>query len=608
MMDMSDELAQELRELFLTEAGDLLDQTEGQFLNLEKYPEDMSIVESLFRFFHNMKGSSKAVGMDSFSEFTHHVENLLVQIKKKEMPVNAEVISILLDCCDRLKNNLTMLREGLDQQINNSDLNQRIELCIEKKGKMETSSHSHSDHSNATPANHFEDQNLSRDGHINELEEEIKVFEKTVDDVFSVLEVQDKVCPPEQSLEKSASQKNDPNVLSMDNKKQEEFIRISLKKIDDLVNYFGEQVILQSSLEYAKTDLKRNTDLLEKTIGQLSKITYDLQQTAISLRMISIKTLFSKMERIVRDVSKILEKKITLHKTGEDSELDKTILEAILDPLTHMVRNSVDHGIETPEERKKAGKDEAGNIYIDAFQRGGLFYIQVTDDGKGLDRDKILKKAIEAGIADSKKDYSDQDIYNMIFHSGLTTKDKTTEISGRGVGMDVVKSSIEKMKGSCTIASTLGKGSTFTIRLPQSLAIFNGLIVRVGHDHYVVPNADIFEVIKFNPSSCRKMGDEEVFEFKEQVINIVDLRTLYKTPADTRGDSTYMLVVSFRDKLYGLKVDELLKQQRIVYKNVGPDVKKTKGVVGGTILGDGKVALILSPYELLAKINNKKVA
>ena len=389
-------------------------------------------------------------------------------------------------------------------------------------------------------------------------------------------------------------------------KKKEEYIRISLDKIDEMVNYFGEQVILQSTLEYAKEDLEANADLIRRTISQLSKITYDLQQTAISLRMVSIKTLFSKLERIVRDGSKSLGKEIEFVKYGDDCELDKNIMESIIDPLTHMVRNSVDHGIELPDDRAMSEKPRQGKVEMKAYPRGGFFYIEINDDGKGLDRDKIIEKAIAKKLIPVNHGLPDSEIYNLIFMSGFSTKENATELSGRGVGMDVVKTAIESLKGTCTIHSTPGQGTSFVIRLPQSLAIFNGMIVRINQNRYVLPNSDVLEIIPYIESQSRLLENRRIMDFKGEVIQLIDMVSTFKVMKNenilSENEEPTVLVVAHNQKKYGLVVNELFSQQRVVHKNIGVEVKKVKGISGGTILGDGKVALIIAPGELIANI------
>ncbi len=590
-MSSDEEFYAEIREFFLLEASDLLESTESCFLDLEKNPHDKEIIQSIFRLVHNIKGSAKSVGLNSLAEFAHQVENVLAKIRADELPLNDDVISLLLKANDRIRENVEALKEDSNNQLDNSDLTAEIEALL--SGKVKSSS--------VSPPSKAPEKSLGEilveDAGV-ALEDVEKAVKYQESKIGEILVDQGKVSP--EKLEESVNKQ-----IKVNRKKPEEYIRIALSKIDEMVNYFGEQVILQSTLEYAKEDLVKNRELIQKTITQLSKITYDLQQTTISLRMVSVKTLFAKLERAVRDSAKMVGKEVVFHKSGEEFELDKNILESIIDPLTHMVRNAVDHGLESPDERERVGKDRVGNVWLNIYPRGGYFYIEVKDDGKGLDREKILQKALDKGII-SHPNLSDQEIYNLIFRSGFSTKEKTTELSGRGVGMDVVKTSIEALKGTCYIDSTPGAGSCFTIRLPQTLAIFNGIVFEVGGHNYVVANSDVIEIVPYVEELVRYVEGGAITDVKGEVIEVVDLEKILRAPKEKKCEEfkePSMLIVNYKGKKYGLKVDRLVMQQRIVHKPVGYEVKKVQGVTGGTILGDGQVALILSPSEVLSVVH-----
>lgn len=593
-MNDDDAFYAEIREFFLIETKDLLESTESCFLDLEKDPKNEDIVQSIFRLVHNIKGSAKSVGLNSLSEFAHHLENILVKIRNKEMEVSSDIASILLESNDRIKANIEALQEDVNTVLDNSDMIEKIEAILLGENSSVVIE---------------ETEKVIEKNIINENLGTILIQENKVsaEDVAKAAKYQESKIGEILVDQGKLSEESLQDALSRQKKvpvKSEEYIRISLNKIDEMVNYFGEQVILQSTLEYAKDDVTQNQDLIQKTVSQLSKITYDLQQTAISLRMVSIKTLFSKLERIVRDSSKSLNKQIEFHKNGEDCELDKNILESIIDPLTHMVRNSVDHGIESCDERVMSGKEEVGNVWLNAYPRGGYFYIEIKDDGQGLDKEKILKKALEKGIIKDAS-ISDSEIYDLIFRSGFSTKETATELSGRGVGMDVVRSSVEKLKGNCYIDSTPGEGSSFTIRLPQTLAIFNGMIIKVNGFQYVVANSDVVEVVPYDHKKSRKISSGAVIDIKGEVVEIIDLNSFLKVRSDVDCDEILepsLLIVNYKNKKYGLTVDRLVAQQRVVHKPVGVEVREVKGITGGTILGDGKVSLILSPSELLAHI------
>jgi two-component system, chemotaxis family, sensor kinase CheA len=681
-----DSFLREIKEAFIVEAMDNVQQTESYFLRLEKDPNDPAILEAIFRLAHNLKGGSKSVGFDGLSEFFHKFENLLCALKKGDLKISSEIIDLLLQINDRINENLEILSQNNDENIDNLDLKEKIIEALNSNQESESEFEPtcnisdtsdveeipQTDYENESTFNNQEsnnNENLSthlekneetssekpfiNEDLLKELESEIKeeknkslknneekdeeIFNNsntdTYEDLGTIL-IKEKIVSPddvekaaemqqrkigeilvaegkakqsdiETALDKQAS-------LKAKTKKPEEYIRINLNKIDNLLDYFGEQLILQSTLEFAKNNVVENEDLILKTITQLNKITYDLQQNAISLRMLSVKNVFGKMERIVRDTSRNLNKKIEFIVSGENHELDKTIVDSIVDPLTHMVRNAVDHGIEaTSEERIKAGKPEYGRVWLNAYHKGGFFNIEIKDDGKGLDKNRILEKAIKNGLIKPNHNLKDEEIYNLIFESGFSTKEKATEVSGRGVGMDVVKHSVNKLKGTCSLSSNPGKGSTFLIKLPLTLAIFNGMIIEENSEVFIFPNSDIEEAIVVKKDQIRELNNhEKIFKFNDEVISAVKLSSImpiglknrFKKPQenDNTAKTNYSaLITSHKGRRYAILVDELMSQQRIVLKNLGKEIENLPGVAGGTILGNGKVALILETSGLL---------
>lgn len=610
-MENDDEFYDELQEFFLIETHERLEKIEQSFLDLEHNldnSETNKIINTIFGFCHDVKGSSKSIGFHALSHLAHHLETILVSIKNKEIPLSEEIASLLLSSNDRIKDNLRQLTQDKKAEINNDDFIGQLNAYIQKSESVELSE-----------AHDKEDKCQNEDETITEtvdvLDEERPLGEILVDDHKVSPEDIERAAKYQQSKigEILVDQgKIDSQILNdslskqkKSSQKSDEYIRISLSKIDEMVNYFGEQVILQSTLEYAKDNIDTNKDLMIKTITQLSKITHDLQQTAISLRMVSIKTLFSKLERVSRDCSKETGKQIVFHKSGEECELDKNILEGITDPLIHMIRNAVDHGIESSDDRMKQDKTPEGNIWLRAYPRSGYFYIEIQDDGQGLNKEKILQSALESKLI-KDTNISDSAAWELIFRTGLSTRNEATELSGRGIGMNIVKNAIEKLKGTCTIESLAGKGTLFTIRLPQTLAIFNGMIIMVNGFRYIIANSDVIEVIPYVPSAIRRINENAVLDVKGDVIELIDLCQFLKVNSDEKDpehlDPT-ILIVTHKNMKYGFKIDGIIAQQRIVYKAVGTEIKKVKGITGGTILGDGRVALILSPGELLANLH-----
>lgn len=372
-----------------------------------------------------------------------------------------------------------------------------------------------------------------------------------------------------------------------------ETVRVDRDRLDKMINQIGELVIGTSMVE--QDWFRFHPDMESSALVQLGKIVRDLQEMSLSLRMVPIAASFQKMTRIVRDLSHRLGKQIQLETEGEDTELDKTVVDQIGDPLLHMVRNSVDHGIETPEERIAVGKSPEGTICLKAYHQGGNFIIEIQDDGRGLDRDRILRKAIERGIVSENDDLSDEDVYGLIFEAGFSTAEQVTDVSGRGVGMDVVRRNVEALQGSISIRSPKGKGCRMIVRLPLTLAILDGLLVRVSNDSYVVPLLSVVESIKPNSNDVQKvLARGEVITLRGEIVPLLRLdRILNLQREHGTGDDGLLVIVEDQGRKYALVVDELLGQQQVVIKNLETNFQKVPGVAGATILGDGRVALIL---------------
>ncbi len=346
-------------------------------------------------------------------------------------------------------------------------------------------------------------------------------------------------------------------------------------------------------------NLKTNITQFRNTAQILGRLTGDLQEGVMTIRMVPISQLFSRFPRLVRDLTKTLKKEINLVIEGEDTELDKSVIEDILDPLVHCVRNSIDHGIETSEERKKAGKSREGEIKLSAHNEGNMIIITVSDDGCGIDVESIRKKAIERGLIHASKSMTDVEAFNLIFEPGFSTAKKITNISGRGVGLDVVRKQVEKLNGTVSVWSEFGKGSSFTIRLPLTLAIIQGLLVRIGKEIYTIPITSIIESLRIRPPEIKMIDHYEVFNFREDVLSLLRLDRLFKI--ETAADKTYhfVVIVGSGEKKVGLMVDSLIGEEDVVIKPLRNRYTNSPGIAGATILGDGTVALILDVSQLL---------
>ncbi len=412
-------------------------------------------------------------------------------------------------------------------------------------------------------------------------------------DVVEVISVAPEVV--ESTAKKAAAVvESDP---SKNTPKASSSIRVDTDKIDTLINMVGEVVITQSMLGLIGENFTMDkVGQLKRGLAQLERHTRDLQQSVMNIRMLPISFVFSRFPRLVHDISTQLHKKITLKLVGENTEVDKAVVELINDPLVHLIRNSLDHGIEMPAERIAAGKPEMGTIELKAYHRGGHIVIEIVDDGRGMDKAKLLAKAIEKGLVDEATIMSDKQILELIFMPGFSTAEKLTDISGRGVGMDVVRRNIQSLGGNIDIISELGKGSTIAIHLPLTLAILDGQSVAVGDETYIVPLVSIIESINITEKMLNKVaGKGETFKLRSEYLPIIRMREIFnvKSGEATKSNEGVIVVVEGQGALCGFLVDELLGQQQVVIKSLEANYRRVEGVSGATILGDGSVALIL---------------
>ncbi|TMP86249.1 chemotaxis protein CheA [Pseudoalteromonas ruthenica] len=387
-------------------------------------------------------------------------------------------------------------------------------------------------------------------------------------------------------------------------------IRVGIDKIDSLINMVGELVITQSMLsQLGEQEVTENTlAALQEGLAQLAHNTRDLQENVMRIRMLPISFVFSRFPRLVRDISQKLGKQVELKILGEGTELDKTVMEKISDPMVHLVRNSLGHGLETPEQRKQSGKPEIGTVTLNAFHQGGNIVIEIMDDGRGLNTEKIREKAIANGLIDGNEELSDDDINELIFEPGFSTADEVSDISGRGVGMDVVRQNISSLSGSIEVVSTPGTGSTFTIRLPLTLAILDGQLVRIAEHTYIVPLITIVESLQIDTNKVSRVGKSlEVLRLRDEYIPILRLYQLFNHhDAITELDKALLVVVECDNQKVGLLVDDLLAQQQVVIKSLEANYQKVDGVSGATILGDGRVSLIVDIAGLTKMAGLKK--
>lgn len=640
---MEDDFEKELKIGFLEEAWQLLADTEQAFLDLETAIDDPSLIERIFRLAHNLKGSARAVGFGTMAEFTHEFESLLLKIRKGELEITANAVNLLLACNDHLKTMVEALKQNMDAVVDSGAIIERISTTLAGIASSEPQSGVSPAPGRVAIVEAFEREEISQvpsspvaaavDAEafeaveVEEIEEAMAVAELPPASAF--IEVTESKIEKEQGMdaekmEAVGEQESIAQVVPIVAKsveggapaaaaggaaagsgQAEESIRVSLKRLEGLMNNVGELVILQAVLNQQKTAVA--SLLVQKTIDQLAKITKDIQDISMSLRMVPLRQTFQKMQRIVRDTSKALNKDVKLDLSGEDTELDKTVLEQVGDPLVHLVRNAVDHGLETPAERIERGKPAQGVVQLKAFHRGGHIAIEVSDDGWGLDAKKLTKIAIDKGILRPGTVLADEDAYKLIFASGFSTKEKITDISGRGVGMDVVRSNIEALQGDIQIETELGVGTTFRIMLPLTLSIIDGMVIRAAGERYVVPISQVHESVQpaeADVQVCTGVG--EVLVLRGENIPLFRLgRVLGRSIQKERALSDSIAIVIRTNKAaYAMLVDDIIGNQQVVIKRLGNEVQHLKGISGGAILGDGKASLILDFHELVHRTLN----
>ncbi|HOG16727.1 MAG TPA: chemotaxis protein CheA [Syntrophales bacterium] len=576
---------------FITEGLEYIDQIEVNILNLEKNPTDKDFINAIFRPFHSIKGVASFLNLEAIRELAHNLENLLDKARNGEVAVTSPVIDVVLDGADMLKTMIGQWKEVLEGKRNAPDATDLSGMYY-RIGKIEQGE--------AEEAPRKLGEILVNEGVISkkDLDEGLKTGRSSNKKIGETLISGGKATPKQvaQALRKQADQVGDTST-----------IRVDTRKLDDLIDMVGELVITQSMIEQDVSLLGNSDRNLLRNLSQFFRITAGLQRSSTSLRMIPIKQTFQRMSRLVRDLSKNAGKVIDVEMVGEDTEIDRNMVDEIYNPLVHMIRNSVDHGVGTPEERVRAGKPERGLIQLKAYHRGGNIVIEIGDDGRGLCRQKILDKAVRNGVVAAHDTLTDQEIHRLIFLPGLSTAEKVTDVSGRGVGMDVVKQAVEKLRGKIEIESAEGKGTTFTTSFPLTMAIIDGMIVKVGRERYILPTTAIRQALRPAKEAYNNVvGKGEMINVMGRLLPIVRLyehfgiQPQYENPWDA-----IVVVVDGAGRSKCLLVDQIIGKAEVVIKSLGAELKKVKGVSGGAILGDGQIGLILDPEGLFELSENR---
>jgi len=573
---------------FVTEAHDHIHRSETLLLELEVDPSKMEHINTIFRACHTIKGVAGFLSLKTLTKVAHSTENLMDQVRKGALALTPQRIDLLFEAMDCLKEMIAAVAgaiEGIPFEVPES-----ASYII---GRLEASSSGEAQPAQAVYREKRVGEMLVEQGSASERQVECALKKQLQGDERPIGEllIEEKVPPRVIGKALAAQTKAKTTAVEV-----EDTIRVPVKRLDMLIDAIGEGVIAQSMV-YANGAVAQLKDIaLEKKIAQSMLIMRQIQEMSMSLRMVALRSTFQKMARLVRDLSKKVGKDVEFAMEGEDTELDKSVVENIGDPLIHMLRNSLDHGIESADERSASGKPQKARITIRAYHKAGNVCIEIEDDGRGLDREKIRGKAIERGLCKQSEQLSDQEVYQFIFMPGFSTAAVVTDISGRGVGMDVVQRNISALRGAIDIQSEQGKGTLFTIRLPLTLAIINGMVIRLNNERYIVPTLSILESILPEKNQIETVvGREEVLKVRGELVRLIRLEELFfGAGTGSRDKEGIALVVEdAMGRNVALYVDEIIDQQQVVIKSLGEGVGDIPGVSGGAIMSDGTISLIL---------------
>lgn len=554
---MNNDDMQELVQDFLVETNEIIENLDHDLVELENNQNDLDLLNKIFRGAHTMKGSSSFLGFTKLADLTHHAEDILNKLRKGEMVVTREIMDVLLEFVDNTKQIISDIENGTDT---------------------------------ANPAKVIEDLKLASEG---KLEAKPKAQASAP---AGSSEAAKKEAPKPVQKQEAPQAKNQPVQATQ----VEQTIRVDVSRLDSLVNLVGELVLSRNRLSQIASELENKFEN-EYLVEQLSDVTSaigmnttELQLAIMKTRMIAIGKVFNKFPRVVRDIARDTGKEIELIITGEETELDKQVIESIGDPLLHMIRNSCDHGVETPEERVAKGKPRGGVVHLSAYHEGNHVVIEIKDDGAGMDPEKLKRKAVEKGVitVDEANNMDEKQAFSLIFKPGFSTSEKITNISGRGVGMDVVRTNIEKLNGIISIDSKVGEGSTFYLKLPLTLAIIQALLVEVAGETFAIPLASVVETVRITGEEIHSFEGREVLKLRDRVLSLIRLDETFALD-ELEQNEIYVVVVALAEKQLGFIVDKLIGQEEIVIKSLGEYLGGNPGIAGATITGDGRVRLIL---------------
>ncbi|WRA83267.1 chemotaxis histidine kinase/response regulator CheAY2 [Helicobacter pylori] len=656
---------QEIMEDFLIEAFEMNEQLDQDLVELEHNPEDLDLLNRIFRVAHTIKGSSSFLNLNILTHLTHNMEDVLNRARKGEIKITPDIMDVVLRSIDLMKTLLVTIRDtgsdtnnGKENEIEEvvkklqAITSQNLEGAKETSGTKEAPQKENKEEvkkenkeENQTETKAPTTENLSSDNPLadepdldyanmsaEEVEAEIERLlnkrqeadkerraqkkQEAKQEVTPTKEPPKTETPKAPKTETKAKAKADTEENKAPSIGVEQTVRVDVRRLDHLMNLIGELVLGKNRLIRIYSDVEERYDgekfleELNQVVSSISAVTTDLQLAVMKTRMQPVGKVFNKFPRMVRDLSRELGKSIELIIEGEETELDKSIVEEIGDPLIHIIRNSCDHGIEPLEERRRLNKPETGKVQLSAYNEGNHIVIKISDDGKGLDPVMLKEKAIEKGVISERdaEGMSDREAFNLIFKPGFSTAKVVSNVSGRGVGMDVVKTNIEKLNGIIEIDSEVGVGTTQKLKIPLTLAIIQALLVGVQEEYYAIPLSSVLETVRISQDEIYTVDGKSVLRLRDEVLSLVRLSDIFKVDAILESNSdVYVVIIGLADQKIGVIVDYLIGQEEVVIKSLGYYLKNTRGIAGATVRGDGKITLIVDVGAMMDMAKSIKV-
>ncbi|WP_100961291.1 chemotaxis histidine kinase/response regulator CheAY2 [Helicobacter pylori] len=661
---------QEIMEDFLIEAFEMNEQLDQDLVELEHNPEDLDLLNRIFRVAHTIKGSSSFLNLNILTHLTHNMEDVLNRARKGEIKITPDIMDVVLRSIDLMKTLLVTIRdtgsdtnngkeneieeavkqlqaitsqnlEGAKETSGTKEAPKEVKEEIKEKTKEEVKANKTPTAENPASDNPLADEpdldyaNMSAE----EVEAEIERLLNKRQEADKERRAQKKqeakpeqeVTPTKETPKTETLKTETPKAPKTETKAKakadteenkapsigvEQTVRVDVRRLDHLMNLIGELVLGKNRLIRIYSDVEERYDgekfleELNQVVSSISAVTTDLQLAVMKTRMQPVGKVFNKFPRMVRDLSRELGKSIELIIEGEETELDKSIVEEIGDPLIHIIRNSCDHGIEPLEERRRLNKPETGKVQLSAYNEGNHIVIKISDDGKGLDPVMLKEKAIEKGVISERdaEGMSDREAFNLIFKPGFSTAKVVSNVSGRGVGMDVVKTNIEKLNGIIEIDSEVGVGTTQKLKIPLTLAIIQALLVGVQEEYYAIPLSSVLETVRISQDEIYTVDGKSVLRLRDEVLSLVRLSDIFKVDAILESNSdVYVVIIGLADQKIGVIVDYLIGQEEVVIKSLGYYLKNTRGIAGATVRGDGKITLIVDVGAMMDMAKSIKV-